>query len=136
MSVLGTTKHSSCNQCIDTKVIFSIENGCCRGWRAGGRGTSGSVEGDEWECGGGRVAVWRGTSGSVEGCHWRELPQVSFLSRKTFCRNKQYFVQKYACRDKNMLAGNTRQKVLVTGTRLSTDGDATTPSMVGLLKSV
>ena len=129
MSVLGATKHSSCNQCIDTKVIFSIENGCCRGWRAGGRGTSGSVEGDEWQCGGGRVGVWRAITGGS--CH-----KYRFCRDKTFRRNKQYFVQKYACRDKDMLAGNTRQKVLVTGTRLSTDGDATTPSMVGLLKSV
>ena len=45
-------------------------------------------------------------------CHWRELPQVSFLSRQTFCRDKLTRVcrdrrcllsrQKYVCRDRHI----------------------------------
>ena len=47
---------------------------------------------------------------------WLELPQVSFLSRQIFCRNKHVFVetkhvflsgQKYACRDKTFVPTNT-----------------------------
>ena len=42
--------------------------------------------------------------------HWRELLQVSFLSRRKFCRDKHVFVatkvslsrQKYVCRDKRV----------------------------------
>ena len=32
------------------------------------------------------------SKGFVEFYHWRELPQVPFLSRQTFCRNKRVFV--------------------------------------------
>ena len=58
--------------------------------------------------------------------HWRELPQVSFLSRQTFCRDKHVrqnmsFIstkiclsrQTYFCGDKSFVATNiilSRQK--------------------------
>ena len=49
--------------------------------------------------------------------HWRELPQVSFLSRQTFCRDKHTFVttrhvlsrQTRVCRNKNDTCGSSRQ---------------------------
>ena len=35
---------------------------------------------------------WGGGGGVVgDECHWRELPQVSFLSRQKFCRDKHVF---------------------------------------------
>ena len=47
--------------------------------------------------------------------HWRELPQVSFLSRQKFCRNKHAFVetnmclsrQNNICRDKTFVTTKT-----------------------------
>ena len=38
--------------------------------------------------------------------HWRELPQVSFLSRQKFCRDKIMFVATNICRDKNIFCHN------------------------------
>ena len=57
MSVLGTTKYYSCNQCIDTWQESYIV------LRIGAEGV-------------GRLEGLRGTRGSVEGYHWRGLPQV------------------------------------------------------------
>ena len=41
-------------------------------------------------------------SGEAGYYHWRELPQVSFLSRQMFCRDKQLFVSQMCCRDKHV----------------------------------
>ena len=41
--------------------------------------------------------------------HWRELPQVSFLSRQMFCRDKIMFVAtKYFCHDKHVFVAKKK----------------------------
>ena len=96
-----------CCGCVMVKVLLLWMRGLSYPWRENGRALSGeSSVVDAWSCW--SVAHPTGTAAVYD---WRELPQVTFLSWRTFrvCRDKTILSgQKYAGRDKkNLCRQNT-----------------------------